>query len=552
MRIRDAHAENKLLKEQILELQQQIESLKNEVDSLKKQHLKKGSSSTIKLENTDPSSEIVRDPNKVSVIMTNYNCQDFLERAIKSVLNQTHSNLELLIVDDASTDKSLKIINKFAKFDSRVRVFTNLEQRGTYWSKNSVIHKTTGSYITVIDSDDYDVPTKLERQLQEFKRLNVVCVTCLNDRKVSEFSNETERICFGYPSMMFKYDVFKVLGHYDTVKFGADSEFFDRVVLTYGKKRISHISEVLQISPRRSNGLTGLIPEGSDPRMNYVQSYRGWHANIKDDSEKYMPFPLKKRTFNVLQESIVPYSDLSNSIVVSSKSTPTLPVIMCVWKRDEGFLKTIEQLNSQTHKKFKLFIWNNNPEMSDVFLNHLKIAKFEYEFYTSPENVGGFGRFKYAQKIRRHKGLLDHCVFIDDDQTFGPELLETLLKEMKPNTISSQWGWQFKKLKYYGNDARLQRQAGESIHYAGTGGMIADMRVFDSEGLYECPTEYWFVEDLWLSYYANHILGYSLIKSAAVMKNGDDEHSLYKVVQDVKQPMLVDLVTNYGWNILSK
>lgn len=488
-----------------------------------------------------------RDPNRVSVIMTNYNCESFLARAIKSVLSQTHSNLELIIVDDSSTDNSLQVIEQFAQSDSRIRVFKNRSQRGTYWAKNSVLRKTTGSYITMIDSDDYDLPTRLEKQLAQFTSPEVVCVTCLNDRKVSEFSDVSERVSMGYPSMMFRYEVFERLGYYDTVRFGADSEFYERARLEFGPRRFRRISEVLQICPRRTNGLTGVIPEMSQPRVEYVRNYTKWHQST---SQRYLDFPQKTRKFPIPDRSVVEYTDLSNSIVIKSKSTDTLPVIMCVWKRVDGFLNTVNQLNSQRFKNFKLFVWNNNPDLSSKFLAILKNANFEYEFHESPENIGGFARFEYARKIRRNPGMMDHCVFIDDDQEFGPELLSTFVSEAKPNTILSQWGWEFTKLWYYGNDARRLRLPGETIHYAGTGGMVVDMRVFDSEGLFDCPKEYWFVEDLWLSFYANHKLGFKLLKSSAVMKNGDDIHSLYRVVKDVKTPMLIDLVTNYGWAIL--
>lgn len=514
---------------------------KNKVDSVVSGEVQ------IELSTDSNFGNFTRDPKRVSVIMTNFNCEKFLARAIKSVLSQTHSNLELLIVDDASTDDSLKVINEFAQADSRIRVFKNRSQRGTYWAKNSVLRKTTGSYITMIDSDDYDLPTRLEKQLAEFTSPEVVCVTCLNDRKVSEFSDVSERVSIGYPSMMFRYEVFEKLGYYDTVRFGADSEFYERAKLEFGPRRFRRVSEVLQICPRRTNGLTGVIPEMSQPRLEYVNNYTKWHQST---SQRYLEFPQKTRKFPIPNRSIVEYADLSNSIVINSKSTQTLPVIMCVWKRVDGFLNTVNQLNAQRFKNFKLFVWNNNPDLSSRFLAILKNANFEYEFHESSENIGGFARFEYARKLRRNPGLMDHCVFIDDDQEFGPELLSTFVTEAKPNTILSQWGWEFTKLAYYGNDARRQRLPGETIHYAGTGGMVVDMRVFDSEGLFDCPKEYWFVEDLWLSFYANHSLGFNLLKSAAVMKNGDDIHSLYRVVKDVKSPMLIDLVTNYGWAIL--
>ena len=82
--------------------------------------------------------------------------------------------------------------------------------------------------------------------------------------------------------------------------------------------------------------------------------------------------------------------------------------------------------------------------------------------------------------------------------------------------------------------------------------MIADMKVFEDEGLFDCKKEYWFVEDLWLSFYANKYHNYKLIKSSADMINGDDEHSLYKVVLDVKTPMLNYLIKEKDWNIIQQ
>jgi glycosyltransferase involved in cell wall biosynthesis len=268
---------------------------------------------------TEKSVEIVkdsRDPNKVSVIMPNFNCSELLERAIKSVLNQTYKNFELIIVDDNSTDNSLKVICKFAAHDSRIRVYKNVEQRGTYWSKNAVLDKTTGSFITILDADDYDVPTKLEKQVKAFNDKSINCVTCLCDRKVSEWSNISERVSMGYASMMFRYSVFTNLGYYDTVRFGADSELFERFKRVYGQGSVFHINEVLQIASRRANGLTSIIPGGSNPRMHYVQHFRHWHRTSR---RLKMDFPSRQRPYPVSPENTIEYADLTNIKAVEVK-----------------------------------------------------------------------------------------------------------------------------------------------------------------------------------------------------------------------------------------
>jgi hypothetical protein len=250
-----------------------------------------------------------------------------------------------------------------------------------------------------------------------------------------------------------------------------------------------------------------------------------------------------------LNHSIIPY-ELNHSSPTHSHSK--LPVIMCSHKRISGFKTTIKQLEIQTFKNFKLFVWNNNPDYTQDFSLILKNSSLDYELYNSPSNIGGFGRFYYAREIRKNPDFLDYCVFIDDDTTFGNEILDVFMKEKTKNTIYSHFGWKFNGLDYY--NSWIGVYPGQEMHYAGTGGMILDMNVFDDDGLFSCPDDYWFVEDLWLSFYANHYLGYKCIKSSAkiILKNPDptpDPNPLYKIVCSIKTPMLTYLVNTLHWSI---
>ena len=80
--------------------------------------------------------------------------------------------------------------------------------------------------------------------------------------------------------------------------------------------------------------------------------------------------------------------------------------------------------------------------------------------------------------------------------------------------------------------------------------MIIHSRVLEDPRLYDTLAEHWWVEDLWLCYWANKYHGYSITKSRAEVKNGDDEHSLYRRVKDTKTPMLRWLLSEGEWNIL--
>lgn len=102
---------------------------------------------------------------KVSIIMPNYNCEKFLEETINSVINQTYTNWELLIVDDCSTDKSVEIINSYCNKDERIKLFINEKNSGAAASRNWAIREATGKWIAFLDSDDLWLSEKLEKQL---------------------------------------------------------------------------------------------------------------------------------------------------------------------------------------------------------------------------------------------------------------------------------------------------------------------------------------------------------------------------------------------------
>lgn len=103
----------------------------------------------------------------ISVIMPVYNAGSFLHEAIESILNQTYQNLELIIVNDASTDNSGKIITKYKRLDKRVRIVTlklNVNQGGD--SAGNIGYKLAkGKYVARMDADDVAEPTRIEKQV---------------------------------------------------------------------------------------------------------------------------------------------------------------------------------------------------------------------------------------------------------------------------------------------------------------------------------------------------------------------------------------------------
>lgn len=104
----------------------------------------------------------------VSVIMPSYNTARYIGESIRSVLAQTYSNWELLIVDDCSTDDTDAVVTVFA--DNRIRYFKNKKNAGAALSRNRALREAKGRWIAFLDSDDLWLPEKLEKQIAFMER----------------------------------------------------------------------------------------------------------------------------------------------------------------------------------------------------------------------------------------------------------------------------------------------------------------------------------------------------------------------------------------------
>ena len=112
----------------------------------------------------------------VSVIIPTYNRSRLLGRAIASVLNQTFQDFEIVVVDDASSDDTLDVLNELSLQDSRIKVIKLDTNQGAQRARNEGIKACVGMYVAFLDSDDEWLPDKLTKQLTIFKRDNRVGV----------------------------------------------------------------------------------------------------------------------------------------------------------------------------------------------------------------------------------------------------------------------------------------------------------------------------------------------------------------------------------------
>ena len=100
----------------------------------------------------------------VSIIMSVYNEERYIQESLDSVLSQTLDNFELIIIDDCSTDKTAEMIEGY--HDSRIRLYRNKENQGLTKNLNNALRYCRGDYIARMDGDDICLPQRLEKQVQ--------------------------------------------------------------------------------------------------------------------------------------------------------------------------------------------------------------------------------------------------------------------------------------------------------------------------------------------------------------------------------------------------
>ena len=165
----------------------------------------------------------------VSVIIPNYNNEIFLKNVISKILNNTYNNIEIIVVDDKSTDNSINIIKKFES--DKIRILENKENSGTYYSRNRGILMSKGEYILIVDGDDYIDSTYIENMVNYLKNF---------DKKIWGYGVHFERVYLNNDlniiqknistsyNILFKRKLFNYLGFFQNSRFGADSEFIYR------------------------------------------------------------------------------------------------------------------------------------------------------------------------------------------------------------------------------------------------------------------------------------------------------------------------------------
>lgn len=193
---------------------------------------------------------------RISVVMPAYNSEKYIGEAIESILNQTFTDFEFIIINDGSMDDTAKIVLQYANKDKRIKFINNKDNRGIVSVLNQGLDLAKGEYIARMDSDDISLPTRFERQIQ-YMESHPECgvlgtwFKCFGKSDKIIRNHECVKICnivkvqhVGHPTVMLKRAVVdKYKFHYDEkYKYAEDFELWSRMVFV---TEIHNLPEIL-------------------------------------------------------------------------------------------------------------------------------------------------------------------------------------------------------------------------------------------------------------------------------------------------------------------
>lgn len=198
--------------------------------------------------------------------MPAYNGAKFVSDAIKSILKQTFSDFEFLIIDDGSTDATYEIIRSYK--DPRIHIVRNETNQGLVWSLNKGLDLARGNLVARMDVDDISLPKRLEKQVSFLETHPDYALVCSwisvidEDKRVLYVQKRENKYLYynltfachiAHPTVLFKRDVVLSLGMYDINCFAEDYELWSRLSKNF---KIYKIDEPLVLYRQSGNGLS--------------------------------------------------------------------------------------------------------------------------------------------------------------------------------------------------------------------------------------------------------------------------------------------------------
>ena len=236
----------------------------------------------------------------VSVIVPCFNAEQSIETALGSLVAQSWKNLEIIVVDDCSTDNTAPLVENLSAKYPQIKLIKQTKNVGAYRARNVGLSLAQGSFITTHDADDWSHPQKIQLQMEylsENESIVGVCTQWVRATRKLNFEHNwrlnPRLIHWSHSSFLFRRVVFEELGNWDAVLVGGDTEYIWRVESHFGfnseRKIHSDIPLAFALDDENSltrNKATHIKTMYQGMRHVYRQACQWWHS--KNQSNLYM------------------------------------------------------------------------------------------------------------------------------------------------------------------------------------------------------------------------------------------------------------------------
>ncbi len=314
---------------------------------------------------------------KISIVIPAYNAEMVLNKCIESLILQSYSNIEILIIDDGSKDNTLQIANTFAKADSRIKVFTK-KNSGVSDTRNLGLEKVTGDYVSFIDADDYVEKNFFDNFLKSKKNMDLYASgykkkngNLINDLEIptteyvsrQEMTNSIlkDAAVYSFPwNKLYKTEIIKKnnIRFRTNIRYGEDLVFlFD--FLKYANSLIKvKGAEYIYVQHGTSVSNKAILNEKQlRIRLNDIEAMKESLDLLPNNYMDEKNFLIKRI---ILEGSS--YYRISKKMVVSCETSNYIS------KNIIDFMPMYKRINNITLKeKFKVFLNLNFPKIVNLF-----------------------------------------------------------------------------------------------------------------------------------------------------------------------------------------
>ncbi len=274
----------------------------------------------------------------VSIIITSFNREEFIEQAITSVLSSSYQNFELIVSDDCSTDETISIINKYSNKDDRIHLYINNKNVGDYPNRNIAASYATGKYLKFVDSDDYIFPETIRVMVDAMEKYPSAAFAVSSRTEIDEkcFTSSEAYHCH-----------FHIRGLLD---YGPTAAIIrrDLFIASNGFKEFQNVSDIDLWLRLAANHSMIELPK------NLVYWRKHSKQQIQIAPEKYTEYFCRILSENLLSESC-PLTKEKSLKIISNKRHLNARAIMRYLLRTGNFKKSMYLWNVNKHTLFELF-----------------------------------------------------------------------------------------------------------------------------------------------------------------------------------------------------